>query len=158
MGKIKEVSAGILFFTKDKELFMGRVTNSGLGGVPSRWDIPKGHIEPGESPLEAAVRECREESGFVDYNPGHLVDLGRHDYASNKDIHIFEYPFPVEHEQFRNCICTAYHTDENGKEFPEIDAFALIQPRMWNVVMGPSLFSVMQKLYPKVIQDALWEC
>lgn len=156
--KIKEVSAGILFFTKDKELFMGRVTNSGLGGGPFRWDIPKGHIEPGESPLEAAVRECREESGFVDYNPGHLVDLGRHDYASNKDIHIFEYPFPVEHSQFRDCICTAYHTDEDGNEFPEIDAFALIHPRMWNVVMGPSLFSVMQKLYPKVIQDALWEC
>ena len=59
--KIKEVSAGILFFTEDYELFMGRVTNSGLGGGPSRWDIPKGHIEEGETPIEAAIREAKRE-------------------------------------------------------------------------------------------------
>ncbi|MGZ7215501.1 NUDIX hydrolase, partial [Streptococcus pyogenes] len=80
--KIKEVSTGIIFFTEDYELFMGRVTNSGLGGGPSRWDIPKGHIEEGETPIEAAIRECREETGFVDYDQSLLVDLGRHDYAS----------------------------------------------------------------------------
>lgn len=28
------------------------------------WDFPKGLCEPGESPLEAAVREVREESGI----------------------------------------------------------------------------------------------
>ena len=108
--KIKEVSAGIIFFTEDYELFMGRVTNSGLGGGPSRWDIPKGHIEEGETPIEAAIRECREETGFVDYDQSLLVDLGRHDYASNKDIHLFQYMHPVEHSQFRDCVCTAYHT------------------------------------------------
>ena len=29
------------------------------------WSIPKGVIEPGESPQEAAVREFREETGFA---------------------------------------------------------------------------------------------
>ena len=28
-----------------------------------RWQLPKGHIEPGESPEQAAVRETREETG-----------------------------------------------------------------------------------------------
>ncbi len=28
-----------------------------------RWGLPKGHIEPGETPEEAAVREVREETG-----------------------------------------------------------------------------------------------
>ena len=28
--------------------------------------LPKGHIEPGESPQEAALREVREESGYMD--------------------------------------------------------------------------------------------
>ncbi len=28
-----------------------------------RWQIPKGHLEPGETPQEAAVREIQEETG-----------------------------------------------------------------------------------------------
>jgi 8-oxo-dGTP pyrophosphatase MutT (NUDIX family) len=28
-----------------------------------RWQLPKGHLEPGETPLQAAVREVREETG-----------------------------------------------------------------------------------------------
>lgn len=30
-----------------------------------RWFQPGGHLEPGESPLEAACRECREETGLI---------------------------------------------------------------------------------------------
>jgi 8-oxo-dGTP pyrophosphatase MutT (NUDIX family) len=30
------------------------------------WDFPKGHVEPGEDPFVAAVRETREEAGIVD--------------------------------------------------------------------------------------------
>lgn len=30
-----------------------------------RWQLPKGHIEPGESPEETAVREVREETGVT---------------------------------------------------------------------------------------------
>lgn len=143
---MKELSAGILFFTKEKELFMGRVTGSGSPGFPHRWDIPKGHVEKDESPLRAAVRECTEETSFVDYNPASLIDLGRFKYSSNKDIHIFIYPFPVEHESFRNCECTAFHTNEDGTSFPEMDRFALIKPVMWKYLMGPSLFKVVNEL------------
>ena len=32
---------------------------------PTVWVFPKGHIEPGESAAEAAVREVQEESGVV---------------------------------------------------------------------------------------------
>ena len=30
---------------------------------PEHWVLPKGHIEPGESPRSAAVREVLEETG-----------------------------------------------------------------------------------------------
>ena len=32
---------------------------------PGRWQLPKGHVEPGEGPAEAAVREVREETGVT---------------------------------------------------------------------------------------------
>lgn len=32
---------------------------------PGEWVLPKGHVEPGERPEEAALREAREEAGVV---------------------------------------------------------------------------------------------
>lgn len=32
---------------------------------PSRWDLPKGHVDPGETEVECALRELAEETGIV---------------------------------------------------------------------------------------------
>ena len=45
----------------DAYLFLRRRDGRYLGG---RWDIPGGTVEAGETPAEAAVRECREEAGL----------------------------------------------------------------------------------------------
>lgn len=34
--------------------------------VYNYWDFPKGEVEPGEQPLEAAIREVNEETGLAD--------------------------------------------------------------------------------------------
>ena len=31
---------------------------------PDRWDLPKGHVDPGETDLECALRELEEETGI----------------------------------------------------------------------------------------------
>jgi bis(5'-nucleosidyl)-tetraphosphatase len=47
-----------------------RTTDAGLQVLLLRayrnWDFPKGLIEPGERPLDAALRETREETGVAD--------------------------------------------------------------------------------------------
>jgi 8-oxo-dGTP pyrophosphatase MutT (NUDIX family) len=54
-----EVVAAVCHRRRDGvvELLLVRTT----GG--NRWTFPKGHIEPGERPPEAAAREAREEAG-----------------------------------------------------------------------------------------------
>ena len=33
--------------------------------TPNQWILPKGHLEPGETPGETALREAREEAGVI---------------------------------------------------------------------------------------------
>jgi 8-oxo-dGTP pyrophosphatase MutT (NUDIX family) len=55
--------AAVLCLTQDKQVVLVRQYRHGLGG-PS-LELPAGVIEPTETPIEAARRELREESGFA---------------------------------------------------------------------------------------------
>ena len=54
-GKVT-VSAGGVVLNQDGKVLV--VNQRG-----SSWSLPKGHVDPGEEPLEAAIREVKEESG-----------------------------------------------------------------------------------------------
>ena len=58
------------------------------------WSLPKGEVEPGESPEQAARRETAEETGCV---AGALAPLGEVIYKSrSKRVHGFAGPAPAE--------------------------------------------------------------
>jgi 8-oxo-dGTP pyrophosphatase MutT (NUDIX family) len=50
--------AGFLFVTLDNKILMLQKPNK-------KWSLVGGHSEKGESPLETAQRECKEEIGFL---------------------------------------------------------------------------------------------
>ena len=54
-------------------------------------DIPKGHVEPGESDIEAAIRECQEEAG-INVVPSRDMKWGDIFYVSerkHKDVIVY---------------------------------------------------------------------
>ena len=69
-------AAGIIFISGSKIL----LTRRGNGGDhPNEWAFPGGHLEDGESALQAAVRECDEEIGHL---PQGLMTLQNDDGAN----------------------------------------------------------------------------
>ena len=64
--RVDEVSAGglVIDFTGSRGLLIGRIDQKDATRARLLWSLPKGHIELGESPEEAALREVMEETGI----------------------------------------------------------------------------------------------
>ena len=87
--RVDEVSAGGLVVDKTgtKGLLIGRLDPKDASHERLLWSLPKGHIESGETPQQAAVREVQEETGI---KPEIVRELGVIDFwfmASGKRIH-----------------------------------------------------------------------
>ena len=84
-----EVSAGGLVIDKSgsQGLLIGRRDQKDPTGTKILWSLPKGHIEEGETPEQAAIREVAEETGI---NSDITKSLGVIDFwfmAGGKRIH-----------------------------------------------------------------------
>ena len=65
-----ERSAGIILFRNTpagREYLVIRSSNSSMPERPEFWDFPKGVLDKGETGIEAARREVREEVGIEDF-------------------------------------------------------------------------------------------
>jgi 8-oxo-dGTP pyrophosphatase MutT (NUDIX family) len=56
---------------------------------PELWVLPKGHIDPGETPQEAACREVREEAGVIALVERPLGDVSQSSQSGVKRIRYF---------------------------------------------------------------------
>ena len=114
----KALSCGFIIINNDKLLAChatGRPYKNG-------WDISKGHIEDGETPLECACRELKEETGIDSSRLTNIRDLGKWAYTKYKDLYLFVANYDVD---LSKCKCTSYF-EQHGRQIPEMDAFKLI--------------------------------
>jgi putative (di)nucleoside polyphosphate hydrolase len=111
------VSCGTLVINSYGEVLLCHVTGY------LHWDLPKGCLGAGETPLEAARRELKEETSLVlDDTP--FEDLGEFYYKDNKWLHL--YKVHVTHDQVdpEKLVCTSYFRHyKTGQMCPEMDGF-----------------------------------
>ena len=64
--RVDEVSAGglVVDHSGKNGLLIGRIDHKDASGQRILWSLPKGHIEEGETPEQAALREVAEETGI----------------------------------------------------------------------------------------------
>ena len=96
--RVDEVSAGglVIDSTKTKGLLIGRRDHKDTTGARILWSLPKGHIEVGETPEQAAIREVAEETGITSEIERSLGVIDFWFMAGGKRIHK-----TVHHFQFK---------------------------------------------------------
>ncbi len=85
------------------------------------WTIPKGGIDAGETPLEAAVREFIEETGFQPAEP--YLPLGTITQRSGKIVHAWAFEGDCDPAAVKSIMTTTEWPPRSGRTLaiPEID-------------------------------------
>jgi len=88
------------------------------------WSVPKGLIDPGEDALKAALREFREETGFIARN--HFIQLTPVRMKSGKVVKVWAVEGDCEPSEIKSNAFSMEWPPGSGKqqEFPEVDLAA----------------------------------
>lgn len=78
--------AVVAAITPDREIVLVRQYKHGIGRIVV--ELPAGMIEPGEAPLDCAVRELAEETGYTGTRPRVLRSLFADPTSSNGSFHV----------------------------------------------------------------------
>ncbi|RQQ28133.1 NUDIX hydrolase [Burkholderia stagnalis] len=141
-GAPRTVSCGVVILDGAGRVFLAHATDT------THWDIPKGQGEPGESPLQAALRELLEETGIA-FAPGRLVDLGRFVYRHDKDLHLFAVRVADDEVDPARCVCTSlFPSRRDGTMIPEMDAYRWTEPGDIDTFASRSLARLFRTILP----------
>jgi len=140
----KELSCGFIV-RKDGKYLACRAF--GRQGDLAVYDIPKGHLEEGETPLETAKRELREETGIdlSDQNVRYIItEIGVRPYLKTKDLHLFL----LDLERFDGELrCTSFF-DLDGRSVPEISGYVWTDDTRL-------FFKSLQKIFGKLKEEGV---
>ena len=106
------------------------------------WTIPKGLMEPGESPLSAAQREFAEETG---YRPGgEAIPLGSAKQPGGKVVHVWAIEADWDPAELQSNTFEMEWPPRSGRRqsFPELDRaswFSVAEARL-KILKGQAVF------------------
>jgi 8-oxo-dGTP diphosphatase len=87
----KAVPAAYILLAKDGKYLLGRRKNTGY--FDGNYQPPAGHVEEGELPIEAVIREAEEEIGVKlnkkDVLPAHFMYRVKHDETGDRADYFF---------------------------------------------------------------------
>jgi predicted NUDIX family NTP pyrophosphohydrolase len=111
------------------------------------WFIPKGEIEPGEEPLEAALREFREELGMAPPSD-EPHPLGTVKNKGGKLIYGWALPGDLDLAAFKSNMFSLEWPPRSGKvrEFPEVDRAQYFGVEQALKKMHPAELPLIQRL------------
>lgn len=109
------ISCGIVIINNKNQILGCIPTNKGKDTL---IDVPKGHMEEGETPYECAIRETIEETG-LDLSHLNLIDCGEFKYLPKKRLHLFKCHYNIEDISKLSCS-TDYFDEKRNKYFPEV--------------------------------------
>jgi predicted NUDIX family NTP pyrophosphohydrolase len=128
MAASSNTSAGLLLFRRTHtgpQVFLahpgGPFWQSRDAGA---WTIPKGNINPGEAPLDAARREFEEETGVVPEGP--YLELGSVKQKGGKVVHAWACEGDADPDTVTSNSTTMEWPRGSGRllTFPEVDRCA----------------------------------
>lgn len=112
----KRLSCGVVIVNPHRELLLCHVTGH------DHWDLPKGGRNPGETPLQAALRETTEETG-LHLAPRALLELGRFAFSAKSDLHLYATLMP--RIDVAGLFCDShFHVRGSDRHLPEMDGYA----------------------------------
>lgn len=147
-GKVQ--FADVLVFRGDKLLILNRVGER--GAVSNDWCIPGGHVDPGETFLQAAKRELFEETG-IDMSESLLIPVGKY-IPKRKGIEIHYFMCHIDDQTPVNILVDA--EEETGSEWinphTELDLYNFIFDMKDNIkrILGievPDEFQLVMKSF-----------
>ena len=151
-------SAGLLMFRQRAGVLEVLLGHPGgpywAGRDDGAWTIPKGGLHDGEEPLEAAVREFREETGFSPAGP--FTPIGYVTLKSGKRVHAWAVEGDCDPATVRSETTTVEWPPKSGRrlEVPEIDRAAFFSIADARRAINPAQVPLLGRLIVAVVRSS----